>query len=554
MESLIYLGSQSPKDKHPNNINNTTSPSIHLLEGLNIHGQTLRDLPIPAATTSVRAAPSRSVENRNRNGPEATGLPARLGLPNPDPIHTLRNMATTTDRNARGSDKAQANFFFSHTLEVASGVIEAVHKELTRARGGHGIEIRKTREGSYLRITAPSKDIGEVISAAQSVADELISNESSWESGIFQEPPITVNSASQVVLDIDTQLGEVRPKLQIGKGVSDIAEVAGDFHEYVTKLSNRVYAGLKKAGRIPPSLKLRAHLGYCLLRTYPQDKIVYEYRDYCVMMKNPRASAWFKTSVGNETLAVRLLDFIRNDAKSPFLPTEARLGSPANVLPEYAFEARSQTMKFMMDIREGNRAKAGGRTLCRLARLMTSKVDANFAEVDIINQSLGRNLDWKLEAIHEDRGGKTFQEVEKYLGTASIELIDSDRPHDLNVYPHVKLNPHDSAAAKIKHVAVKTLYRFRWKETSYVVEVAVNHRWSSISAMTAGKPSTVDVGISIFGQDWDSEDEAAGNIWGDELQYLLEDTNSHTTSGGIDRVGHFIQMIRDIRNALDPII
>ncbi|KAI1446485.1 hypothetical protein F5Y02DRAFT_417124 [Annulohypoxylon stygium] len=551
MEPLIHIGSQSSEDKHPTN-NNKTNPSLYLLEGLNIQGQALRDGPVPATATSVRPVHSGPVENGDRNGPGITSLPARLELPKPDPIHALRNTATTVDSNARGSEKAQANFFISHKPEVASGVIEAIHKELTRARGGHGLEIRETREGSYLRITAPSKDIAEVISAAQSVADELISNESSLGSGVFQEPPTTVYSASRVVLDINTQSGEVRPKLQVGEGVSNIAEVNGDSHEYMTKLKNRVYAGLKKAGRIPLSLKLRAHFGYCLLRTYPQGKIIYGYRDYCVMMKNPRASAWLKTSIGNETLAVKLLDFVRDD-KGPFLPIEARLGSPAKVLPEYAFEARSERMKFMMDIRKGTRGTAGTKTACRQARLMASKVDANFAEVDIVNQSLGRNLDWKLEAIHEDRGEKIFQEVDKYLGTASIELINSDQPHDLNIYPHIKLDPHNSAAAKIKHVAVKTLYRFRWKQTSYVVEVAINHRWSSISAMTAGKPSTVDVGISIFGQDWDSEDEAAGNIWGDELQHLLE-ANSHTASGGIDRVDHFIQTIRDVRNALDPII
>ncbi|KAI1214015.1 uncharacterized protein F4807DRAFT_449432 [Annulohypoxylon truncatum] len=482
-----------------------------------------------------------------------SGLPAPLSLPEPDPIQILRDTVTATDTSIRSSEQAQANFIISHTPELASGVTEAVHKELTRANGGHGLEIRKTQEGSYLRIIAPSKNIAEVISAAQDVASELISDESTRGPGVFQEPPARISSASQVVLDINIESGEVRPKLQPGQGAADGVEVAGNFHEYVTKLNDRVCAGLKKAGRLPLSLTLRVHFGFCMLRAYPQGKKVYGYRDFCAMIRNPRASAWLKTTIGDEILARRLLDFIRNDTNGPFLSTGSELGSPADVLPEYAFEASSQQTKFVMGIKVRTRGNTRGRASCQLHRATARGADANFAELDIPNLSLGRNLDWKFEAVNEDKGAKSFPEVDKYLQTANIELVNVDRPHDLDVYPRVKLEPINPVAAKIKDVAVKTLYRFRWKQTSYVVEVAVNHRWSSISAMTAEKSSTIDVGVSVYGQDWDSEDESAGNIWGDELQYLLEAGNGHTASRGIERVDNFIRVIRDIRNTLDPI-
>ncbi|KAI2463654.1 hypothetical protein F4781DRAFT_109839 [Annulohypoxylon bovei var. microspora] len=447
----------------------------------------------------------------------------------------------------------QANFIISHTPEMASGVVEAVHKELDRANVGSGLEIRKTGQGSYLRIIAPAKDIAEIISAAQDVADELISNVSARESGIFQEPPTGVDSASRVILDINTESGEVRPKLQPGQGAASSVEVTKNFHEYATKLNNRVYTGLKKAGRLPLSLTLRVHLGYCMLRTYPQGKNVYGYQEFHAMMKNPRASAWLKTSIGNETLAIRVLDFIRNDASSPFGPTGNQSGSPANVLPEYAFEASSQQTKFTMAIKKRARGSVRGSTACQLYRVSACGVEDNFAEFHLLNQSLGRNLDWKLEAVNEDKGAKTFPGVDKYLRAAEVKLFNLDRPHDLDVYPRVKLSPFNSMAEKIKEVAVKTLYRFRWQTTPYIVQVAVNHRWNSISAMIAEKVPTIDVGVSVFGQDWDSEEESAGNIWGDELQHLLDAGNSLTVPKGIERVENFMQTIRDIRNTLDPV-
>ncbi|OTA51923.1 hypothetical protein K449DRAFT_392112 [Hypoxylon sp. EC38] len=63
---------------------------------------------------------------------------------------------------------------------------------------------------------------------------------------------------------------------------------------------------------------------------------------------------------------------------------------------------------------------------------------------------------------------------------------------------------------------------------------------------------TIDLGVSVFGEDWDSEDDAAGIVWGDELQYLLEGGDDIMESKGIDRVAKFLQTMRDIRNVLEP--
>ncbi|KAI0839019.1 hypothetical protein F5Y06DRAFT_303563 [Hypoxylon sp. FL0890] len=475
--------------------------------------------------------------------------PGPLSLPKVDPIGAIREAARTTHTSGRGSQRAQANFIISHIPDVASGVVEAVYKELAQAEGCYKFELRQAGQGSYLRITAPAKNIPELVCAAQDAADELISDEAVRVSGIYQEPPARVNPSSRVVLV--TEPGQVRPRLQLGQGADTMLELPESFQEYATKLNDRVYRGLKKAGRLPLALTLRVQLGYCMLRSYPQGREVYEYRDFHAMIKNPRASAWLKTSIGNEFIARRVLDFVRNDVRSPFLPTTNQVTSSADVLPEYAFEAHSQLAKFNAPIIDKSR-RGRGNAAYQLSSVTASGTDSNFTDLDIVSLSVGKNLDWKLEATNEERDTKAFPNIIRYLERAKVDLRGLDRPHNFDVYPRVKLPTNNPVAASLKDVAVKTVYRFKWRTTPYVVQITVNHRWESISAMCAEKMPTIDLGVSIFGEDWDSEDDVAGIVWGDELQYLLEGGNGGTAPKGIDRVANFLQTIRDIRNVLEP--
>ncbi|KAI1104128.1 hypothetical protein F4804DRAFT_203344 [Jackrogersella minutella] len=592
MESLIDIDVE-PSNYNHHHLNNVESPIDLLLGGSGDDEAALRGCPVlvpdayqlPGAPVSLEAADDlletsgtalisianvsyRTAGNvgethHNTNatiphmqliGAETTIQPAPLSTPTPDPILTLRDTTQVAHINVPRGNHVQANFIIAHNPDTAHGVVEAIHKEIIRGDNDHGLEIRQTGQGSYLCITAPAKNITEIISVVHDVADELIIDDSAQGTCVFQEPPLMVNSGSQVVLDINPRSGDVRPRLRLQNNATGSLDIAGDSREYAMKLKDRVYQGLKKAGRLPLSLTLRIHLGYCLLRSYPQGKETYGYREFNVMMKNPRASTWLKTSIGDETLATRVLNFIRHDPKSPFQSTSNQTGSPASVLPEYAFEMCSQRMKFEVPIkRKIIKGSASSSVICQLYRVTACELDANIAELDIMNLSVGKNLDWKLEGVTEEKGAKTFPDVVKYLRTANIELKNLNRPHDLGVYPRVKLEPFNSVAAKIKDVAMKTVYHFRWKTTSYIVQIAVNHRWKGVSAMTAEKVPAIDLGITVFGEDWDAEDDAAGNIWGGELQFLLESGEGGMTSNGIERVGHLLRTITDIRNTLGPL-
>ncbi|KAI0379690.1 hypothetical protein F5Y04DRAFT_289763 [Hypomontagnella monticulosa] len=492
-----------------------------------------------------------SGQNKQLLDTASNSPPSPLQLPAIHPAILIRRLAGIRPGVTPTSELVKANFIVSHLPEVAAGVVEATHKELARTSSSARPELRRFQDVTYLQVTTRTRQVAELINAAQSIVDDLTSDDSTRGPGVFQEPPAELTDADQVMLDIDDSSGSARPRLQPGQGVDNCSQRQLLFQEYATALNNRVWKDLKKAGRLPLSLTLRVRLGYGMLRSYPQDKLVYRYHDFHKMMQNPRASGDLKTWIGNEALVRHLLNSIRNDPSTPFQPIGNQVASAANVLPEYSVEIRSQRVKFDVPIRRRSGGNVRGSTVYQMCRLNASKLDANLAEVDILNISPGRNLDWKLEAIDEEKDAKSFPDVTRYLKSAKMVLSGEDQSHDIDVYPRVQLSTADPVAGKIKYVTVKTVYQFRWKATSYITQIAVNHRWSSIPAMNAGKAPTIDLEINVFGEFWDGDDDAVGNIWGDELQLLLDAGDSSTTSGSADRVDIFIQTIKDIRNAIE---
>ncbi|KAF3060045.1 hypothetical protein GL218_05044 [Daldinia childiae] len=467
----------------------------------------------------------------------------------PKPVISLRTASKSAHSMANPTEKVKVNFIISHTPEVASGVIEAVYKELSRANDN--LELRQTPQGSYMRINGLAKNIKEYINLVQDVAKDLISNDSIKGSNVFMEPPVEIDSTTQVLLYTNPVSGEVRPMLQPGQDAVAGLQLLETPEQYKAKLTDYLYKSLIKAGRLKLSLTLRVYLGQFILRKYPKSKEVYGYNDFHTILKNPRASGWLKNWIGDETLAKRVLGFVRNSTNGPFKPIGNQAAVAADVLPQYSLEMRSEGTKFDVPIRKRTGERSRGTIICQLYRVTSSKLDANPAEANIYNLSLGKNLDWQLEGIEKDKGAKTFPEVTQYLRSAKAELLNSERPHDLNVYPSVKLEPFIAVESKIKYVAVKTIYQFRWKATTYIVEIAVNHRWDSINAMRAKAVPKIELGISIFGEDWEEEDDMVGNVWGDELEYILEGPRGETTPKGPDRVDHFLRTIGNIRDALE---
>lgn len=105
----------------------------------------------------------------------------------------------------------------------------------------------------------------------------------------------------------------------------------------------------------------------------------------------------------------------------------------------------------------------------------------------------------------------------------------------------------------LKNVTVKSIYRFRWKATAYIVEIIINRRWTHIHDM--GQPPKLDFSITIYGEHWDQLSrggtEAAGNAWGDDLDILFNDGENAVVATGQDRVGRFVSVVQDVQSVLE---
>ncbi|KAI0012871.1 hypothetical protein F4779DRAFT_504345 [Xylariaceae sp. FL0662B] len=522
------------------------------------HEGDLQNCPVlDAVAYSSCIATTPKNENENFDSTcEEHQPPGPLSFPNLS-HHLGRHSARVQDPKARARQHVKANFIISHTPDLASGVIETVYKELSWANKHYAIELRKIGAESYLHIAAPAKKTAELVEAARDLAEELIYGQSTAVVGIFQEPPPKAYTSFHIVLDITPSSREARPRLEPRPEAQEDDITAPALHDsvddYAAGLSGALYRALKKAVRLSLSLALKVDLGVVMLQTYQRGNDVYDYGAFHAMVKNPRASGRLQTGMGDEALARKVLDFVRrDDSSSPFQPTDNRAPSAAHVLPEYFLEADSPRAKFEIHLSVNGlkRGRPGG----SLQSVKVSEKNAAFAELDILNLSVGKKLDWKFEGINQQKGPRKYPSMVRFMDSARVQVQgeNPDETGDFDTYPRVLLSGQNATVEGFTSVVIKTVYRFGWKDTSYAVLVVINRRWSSIGAMMDSTRPRIDVNISVCGEDWDKEDQAAANTWGDELQHLFRDGRAGPHDG-MARVANFLQTIRDIRDVFDPL-
>jgi hypothetical protein len=125
--------------------------------------------------------------------------------------------------------------------------------------------------------------------------------------------------------------------------------------------------------------------------------------------------------------------------------------------------------------------------------------------------------------------------------------------NDFRCYPEVRLPENHTLATKLRSVVLKSMYRFSWKGTGYVVQFTINRRWQSIREMNRQAPMDTDFDVTIYAQNWDEDSrvkpgETVGKIWEKDLRGLLCDEGSNATGCALDRVRGLIKTILDIRD------
>ncbi|KAI5920763.1 hypothetical protein F4810DRAFT_713132 [Camillea tinctor] len=463
----------------------------------------------------------------------------------------------------QGNDRTEiADFILPGEPDLVKGVLEGVHQELVHASTNCSVELHNTPAGSYLHIIAPTrKDAYELVETAQMRVHDLTTDQPHQSQSLFVEPPSNMKTGYQIELDLDDVTREARPCLKLRDDIKPNLRQDEDTREYTEQISRTLVKTLKREGRFHTSLTIRTHLGHYVLKRYPRGTRSFDYKGFETMMKNPRATGSFNTQLGDAKLAKTTLNFIRKD-NGPFIPIDSQTSSAAHVMPDYIFEACSEDSRFAANLAMMNNSKHStefnkGTTIhYQMSQARIYPLSGKTPELRVTNVSLERNLDWKLEAISEDLDNKKSSSVHRYLQTAKI--LQKDPHNGFDAYPEISLSSHHAMAAFFKAVAIKSVYRFDWKSTGYIVEIAINRRWNSIEDMTTREEPNIDFNLSIYGESWDDDiqmakDGAAGNLWGEDLQFLFGDGDCDAEGGLIGKVREFLTIIHDICNALGSV-
>ncbi|CAJ2513370.1 Uu.00g014890.m01.CDS01 [Anthostomella pinea] len=450
-----------------------------------------------------------------------------------------------------------ANFIVSHNPDSALGVIEAAYRDMRSASSRCTIELRSTPNGgSYLRIAAPTKaDADELIETTRLQVEDLIADRPNLTKGLFVEPPSATGPDFVIVLDATS--GGARHRLELRDGTRPNVRLEELAAEHEKALSSTLFDALNKAGRLRAALNLKIHLGHYMLQRYQKTIPAFQFEQFEAMVKNSRASGRLRTHIGDEALAGAMLRVIRAP-HSPFLPTDNQTPSAADVAPQYAFEACSEEVRFETELEptHASHASGGDGVRYRMVRTRAFPLNATISELDITNISMGSKLDWKVEAVAEDRDEKKFHGVNAYFQSGKIHM---QGPHGgCNAYPRIWLACDSAMAGYFKSATVKSVYRFNWKETAYIVELAINRQWDGIRSMVANKPPTVDFGLSVYGEAWDEEMQllggrSASHVWGKDLKGLFAAEGNSQTGEGVGRVRGFLQTVRNIRDAFEGV-
>lgn len=161
-----------------------------------------------------------------------------------------------------------------------------------------------------------------------------------------------------------------------------------------------------------------------------------------------------------------------------------------------------------------------------------------------------RKFDWDMEVSQVDSVVNTnTTAIDEFLASSIIRM----QGQDFDFFPRISLKRNDPVGRALKNITVRSIYRYRWKATDYIIEIAINRRWASM--VTMGRPPKVDFSITIYGEHWDylspqRSTLAAENVWGDELDLLFNHVDDAAATGQ-DRTGQFVGIVQEVREILE---
>ncbi|KAI0489589.1 hypothetical protein F4859DRAFT_509176 [Xylaria cf. heliscus] len=445
-----------------------------------------------------------------------------------------------------------ASFIVPGDPDAVRGVIKAVYHDLKDGNKDATIEFRETT-APYIRVHAPTEeDALALIRTAQRLAAEHLSGDATEAKAIFVEPPMNyITTGFQIAIHVIDAIKCARPILESMPGAPDMALKTSSSDRYKRELSESLYEAFEKASNLHASLMMKIHLGYYLLSNYRKGKFTLE--QFESMVKNPRATGKLDTRLGKvpfaEELSVEATIRLIQAADSPCIPLDNQIATSADVIPTYAFESwhDGDSYETELDINKTKQGPVNGPLKFNLARTKMVPQNAQVARFETTSISTGRKLDWKIAAMPGDKKVSASSAVKQYLEMGHAVMQGS--PNDFQCYPAVRLPENYALVNKLKSVAIKSIYRFSWKRTGYVVQFTINRRWQTIRDMNRQAVTETDFDITIYGDNWDQDSrveagETVGKIWGADLQGLLREE----VGDGPGRVQGLVKTILDIRD------
>ncbi|KAI0025612.1 hypothetical protein F4780DRAFT_343023 [Xylariomycetidae sp. FL0641] len=441
-----------------------------------------------------------------------------------------------------------------------ASIIDDVQKDLGNSRKDCTVKQENTPAGPILAITAPTEAaLRSMLEAAREKTEELLAELPSIQEAIFVEPPTGLGPAFAISLIEEPAERGARHCFHQNPSIPTNPGLDALHGAHTRDIAVTLHSTLMQKGRLHSALTIRISFGHYLLRSYPRRGWM-TFNQFLGLVKDPRATGFLQDRLGGPGRTEVALEVIKNNP-STFYPVDSQTPSVADVEPTYMFETSTEDVRFEAIIdkfhaSDINTVSSGrvpsAQATYKVLRPRVFLQHAGIPELDIVNVCPGRKLDWKVAAIKEERDDRKYHAVYEYFNSATVDMQQGARGR--GPYPRVRLMQNHALAGRFKEVAVKAVYRFGWKTTSYIVEVSINRRWSTIAGMVNGEAPTVDFTLGMCGDSWDedmlvAENMTTGELWGPALQYLFRDGPE---GGGLDRVRRFLQTVQEVRGAFEP--
>ncbi|KAF2964508.1 hypothetical protein GQX73_g9071 [Xylaria multiplex] len=452
-------------------------------------------------------------------------------------LYATRDCMAVTQNPAN----AIATFIVPGESDAVQGVVKAVYDDLKDGNKDANIDFREAA-AQYIRVDAPTeKDALTLIRAAQRIAAIHLSETFTETRMLFVEPP----PGWETNFQIDVTGGCLR--MESLPGPNPVPGFSSD--RYKQGISKALCEALEDASGLHSSLILKINLGCYLLHNYQPGKFTLE--KFENMVKSPRASGRLETTLRH--LSIETIMQLIQATNSPCIPIDNQTPTPADVVPSYVLESWHDGNRYETEL-EIIKKKQDGTNMplfFNLARTIMVPESAQAPRFEATSISIGRNLGWEMVAMPGDGRVRASPAVQQYLKLGQATF--TGQSSEFRAYPSVRLPQKYSLAEKFKSVTIKSIYRYSWKGTGYVVQFTINRRWQSIRDMNHKAPMSTDFDVSIYGDNWDQDSrvqagETVGKIWGDDLRGLLPNEATDAARSALSRVEGLLGTILEIRD------